>query len=66
MCCLYMCEEDEQDCYAFFKRGVSQLHVTTFAVRGFVTHWLWAQDPCLASDRVLPNPTLSGSQTEVL
>lgn len=31
-----------------------------------MTHWLQAQDPRLASDRVLPNPTLSGSQTEVL
>lgn len=29
--------------------GVSQLHVIMFAVKGFVTHWLQALSPCLAS-----------------
>lgn len=48
------------------ERGVSQSHVITFAVIEFMTHRLQAQDPRLASDRVPPNPTLSGSQTEVL
>lgn len=39
-----------------FSVGVSQTHVITFTVRGFMTHWLQPQDPCLASDRVLLIP----------
>lgn len=72
MCCFTRClplfEEDEErgGLVVLLDRGVSQSHVITFAARGFVTHWLQAQGPRLASDRALPNPTLSGSQTEVL